>query len=275
MLTNVVLPTDLSPDQDLVMRFATGLVDIGVRRVVCVHVVDAAGLEGPVIDSKVISAQEEMARSIAPLKTAGIDAEGRVLTGDPERELLGVVAGEQFDGLVCGSSGKSTADRLFFGSVSDRLVRDSGLPSLTVRFDLLRVTPEPAELAKRFGRVLLIPTDFSATAARALNLALTLPRKQIGTVRILNVLPNGDGGEAEAETQLKRLVDIAKGRGVTASPVIGHGAPEKAILREVQYSGISGLVIGSRGRTVLQEALMGSVSMTLMRQAPCPVLIVP
>jgi nucleotide-binding universal stress UspA family protein len=274
MLTNVLLPTDLSADQDLVMRFAVGLVDLGVRRVVCAHVVNAAGLEGPVISAKVDEAREAMLRSLAPLRATGVDVDARVLTGDPERELLQLANEGSFDCIVCGSSGKSTADRLFFGSVSDRLVRDSGLPSLTVRFDLLRVTPEPAELAKRFGRVLLIPTDFSATAARALNLALSMPRKQIGTVRILNVVSDG-APEGDVDLQLKRLIDIAKGRGVAASPVIGHGAPEKAILREVQYSGISGVVVGSRGRTVLQEALMGSVSMTLMRQAPCPVLIVP
>lgn len=273
MLTNVLLPTDLSSDQDLVMKFAAGLVDLGVRRVVCAHVVDAAGLEGPVIGATVDAARETMLRSLAPLRAAGVEVDARVLTGDPERELLGIANEGSFDCIVCGSSGKSAADRLFFGSVSDRLVRDSGLPSLTVRFELLRVTENPADLARKFARVLLIPTDFSGTAARALNLALSLPRKVIGTVRIFNVTQ--EGAEAEAESQLKRLVEIAKGRGVAASPVIGHGAPEKAILREVQYSGITGVVVGSRGRTVLQEALMGSVSMTLMRQAPCPVLIVP
>jgi len=273
MLTNVLLPTDLSSDHELVMKFAAGLADIGVRRVVCAHVVDAAGLEGPVISATVDAAREVMQRSLEPLKAAGLEVDSRVLTGDPERELLQLANEGSFDCLVCGSSGKSAADRLFFGSVSDRLVRDSGLPSLTVRFDLLRVTSDPAELARRFARVLLIPTDFSATAARALNLALSFPRKQIGTVRIFNVA--SDGGDGETESQLKRLVDIAKGRGIAASAVIGHGTPEKAILREAQYSGVSGVVVGSRGRTVLQEALMGSVSMTLMRQAPCPVLIVP
>ena len=47
MLTNVLLPTDLSSDHELVMKFAAGLADIGVRRVVCAHVVDTARcLEG-------------------------------------------------------------------------------------------------------------------------------------------------------------------------------------------------------------------------------------
>jgi nucleotide-binding universal stress UspA family protein len=274
MLSTVLLPTDLSASQDLVMRFAAGLPELGVRRVVCCHVVDATGLEGPVIATKVDEARAHLERSTKVLLAAGLEVESRVSTGDPEGELLGCAAEREFDGVVCGSSGKTAADRLFIGSVSERLVRDSGLPSLTVRYDLLHTVDDPAVLARRFARMLLVPTDFSATAARAFNLALSLPRKAIGTVRVLNVLPDGDG-DGESDTQLRKLVEIAKGRGVQALPVIGHGAPEKAILREVQASGITGIVVGSRGRSVLQETLMGSVSMTLMRQASCPVLIVP
>jgi nucleotide-binding universal stress UspA family protein len=275
MLSTVLLPTDLSAPQELVMRFAAGLPDLGVRRVVCCHVVDATGLEGQVIAAKVDAAREHLERATKPLIAAGLEVESRIATGDPERELLNAASSSEIDGLVCGSSGKTTtADRIFMGSVSERLVRDGGVPSLTVRYDLLRTVDDPADLARRFGRVVLVPTDFSATAARALNVALSLPRKSVGMLRIFNVLPNGDG-DGEAEAQLRKLVDIAKGRGLTASPVIGHGAPEKAILREVQESGITGVVVGSRGRSILQEALMGSVSMTLMRQAPCPVLIVP
>lgn len=274
MLNTVLLPTDLSADQEQVVRFASGLGELGVRKVVLAHVVDAAGLEGPVIDSKVAAARTELEKCTAPLRQAGLETELFVTTGDPERELLGVVGSDIYDALVVGSSGKTAADRLFFGSVSDRLVRDCGLPALAVRHDLLRVTEDPAELARHFARMLLVPTDFSGTAARALNTALSFPRKSIGTMRIFTVLADGDA-DATADGQLHKLVEIAKSRGVPATPVIGHGAPERAILREIQYSGISGVVVGSRGRTVLQEALMGSVSMTLMRQAPCPVLIVP
>jgi nucleotide-binding universal stress UspA family protein len=56
---------------------------------------------------------------------------------------------------------------------------------------------------------------------------------------------------------------------------VGHGAPEKAILAEIAESGITGVVIGTRGRSPFQEALLGSVSMTLIRQASVPVLVVP
>ena len=150
-----------------------------------------------------------------------------------------------------------------------------------MRYDLLRAVSDPATLARTFGRMMLVPTDFSGTAARALNIALSLPKKAVGTIRVFHVLSEAkDAGramqqETGAEFQLRNLASIAKERGLSATPVLGHGAPERAILSEIDASGVSGVVIGSRGRTPMQEVLMGSVSMTLMRQAPCPVLIVP
>jgi len=281
MLSTVLLPTDLSTDQDAVIRFCAGLSELGVKRVVVSHVIDATGLEGPVIAARVDAARSQLQRATAPLRDAGLDVELRIPTGDPERELLLIAAEEHVDAVVCGTSGKTAAGRLFVGSVSERLARDGGIPSLTVRYDLLRTAEDEADIARRFGRMLLVPTDFSGTAARALNLALSLPRKSVGSVRIFNVVPGGPDGvrgsakDTDAESRLRTLVGIAKDRGMQASAVVGHGSPERAVLQEVQGSGITGIIVGSRGRSVIQEALMGSVSMTLMRQAPCPVLIVP
>jgi nucleotide-binding universal stress UspA family protein len=257
------------------MRFVAGLPALGVRRVVCCHVVDVTGLESRVIASKVDTARSALQRAAAPLRDAGLEVDLRVPTGDPHRELLMIAAEENVDAIVAGSSGKSATDRLFVGSVSERLARDAGVPSLTLRFDMLRGAEDPADLAKRFARMLLVPTDFSGTAARALNVALSFPKHAVGAMRLFNVLHGGDSAEGEAVAQLKKLAEIAKERGVHATPVIGHGAPEKAILAEIDASGITGVVIGTRGRSTLQEALLGSVSMTLIRQATVPVLVVP
>jgi nucleotide-binding universal stress UspA family protein len=273
MMSTVLVPTDLSAAQEGVIRFCTGLRELGVTKAVCCHVVDTTGLEGSVIAKKVDTARASLARAAEPLRAAGLEVELLVPTGDPERELLTIAKAEHIDAVVSGSSGKNAADRLFVGSVSERLARDGGIPSLTVRYDMLRAAEDPAELARRFGRLVLVPTDFSATAARALNAALSLPKRSVGAVRLLNV--SSGSADAEAEAELRKLVAVAKERGIHATPVIGHGAPEKAILAEIDASGITGVVVGSRGRSMLQEALLGSVSMTLIRQSPVPVLIVP
>jgi nucleotide-binding universal stress UspA family protein len=281
MLRTVLLPIDFSAESDLVMRFCAGLADLGVRRVVACNVVAATGLDGPETEKAIEVARDRMRTATKPLSDAGLDVEVRIPTGDAEHALLALATEGHVDAVVCGSSGKSLEDRLAHGSVSEALASTSGIPALTVRYDLLRTVSDPAALARGFGRLMLVPTDFSGTAARALNVALSVPKRSVGTIRLLHVLAEAKDvakamqQETGAEFQLRNLVAIAKERGLSATPVIGHGTAEKAILNEADASRVSSVVIGSRGRTPYQESIMGSVSMTLMRQAPCPVLIVP
>jgi nucleotide-binding universal stress UspA family protein len=281
MIRTVMLPVDFSHDSSLVLRFCAGLVELGVRRVVACHVVDATGLEGPVIAAKVDEARARMRKFVEPLVDVGLDVEVRVPTGELERELLSLASESHVDAVVVGTSGKNVADQLFVGSVSERLARDSGKPALTVRYVLLHNVEDPATLARNFSRKLLVPTDFSATASHALTVASTLPPRVVGTIRLIHVLPASETAAKAARDEegaafaLRNIASIFKENGLSATPVVGHGTPEKAILAEIDESGMTGVIIGSRGRGPIHQAILGSVSMTLMRQAVCPVMIVP
>lgn len=280
MIRTVLIPADFSADCELLLRFSAGLARLGVTRAVVAHVVDASGLGGPVIAGKVDAAREHMGELVAPLRDAGIDVEVRIPIGEPERELLATAAEAHVDAIVIGTRGASLADAFFAGgSVSERVTLGSRVPVLLARYDLLRTQADPAKLAQDFAHKLLVPTDFSATAGRAFDVATHLPAAAIGTLRIMHVLPDETGEraartEAGAEFQVRNLAAVAKEGGIAAQAVIGHGAPERAIFAEIDESRITGVVVGTRGRTLLAKAVMGSVSMTLVRQAFCPVMIV-
>jgi nucleotide-binding universal stress UspA family protein len=62
---------------------------------------------------------------------------------------------------------------------------------------------------------------------------------------------------------------------VEVSGEILHGDPATAIARRAYEDDIDLLLLGSRGHGPITSAVMGSVSETLMRTAPCPILIVP
>lgn len=280
MIRTVLIPADFTPDSGLLLRFASGLRTLGVSRAVVVHVVDASGLEGPVIAAKVDAARAELAALVAPLREAGLDVEVRIPTGEPERELLALAAEACVDAIVIGTRGQSVRDAFFAGgSVSERVALGADVPVMLVRYPLLRNVADPAKLAAGFAHKLLVPTDFSATAQRAFDAAVHLPAAAISMLRIMFVLPDETGEraqrtEAGAEFQLRNLAGVAKESGIAAQAVIGRGAPEKAILAEIDESRITGVVVGTRGRTLFAKAVLGSVSMTLVRQASCPVMIV-
>jgi len=281
VIRSVLLPADFTDESQLIIRFAAGLGSLGVRRVVVGHVIDASGMEGPVIAAEMDRAREAVRAASGPLADAGLDVEVRIAAGaDPSEGILGLAADADVDAIVCGSHGKGTMERLIAGSVSEEVLANADIPSLMVRFGLLRTVADPADLVRSFGRTLVLTTDFSAASTRALMSVLELPRGSVGTLYIVHALEPSLSGEqltkAEtgAEFQLRNMADMAAQKGIAARPVVRQGEPGRVALREIDERRATGVVAGTRGRGPLTEALLGSVSLTLVRQASCPVLIV-
>ncbi|MDY0087937.1 MAG: universal stress protein [Coriobacteriia bacterium] len=281
MIRSVLVPADFSDESALIHRFAAGLGTLGVRRVVLGHVVDAGGKEGPVIAAEMDEARDSVRASADSLTRAGLDTEVRIAAdANPSDGILGLAAEAHVDAIVCGSHGKSPAEALAAGSVSEDVLVNSDVPMLMVRFELLRNVAEPAQLVRSFGRILVLATDFSAAAMRALMTVLDLPAGSVGTMFLVHALdPSLDGerlqrAQTGAEFQLDNMVDMAAQKGISARSVLRQGEPSRVILSEVDERRASGVVAGTRGRGPLTGALLGSVSLTLLRQASCPVMIV-
>lgn len=281
MIRSVLIPADLSPEFESIVRFSTGLPALGVRHAVLGHVVDASGMEGPVIAAEVDKARQEIHTASGALASAGLHVEVRIATGgDPSEGLLGLAADAGVDAIVCGSHGKGTMERLISGSVSEEVISNADIPALMVRFGLLSTAEDPSDLIRAFGRTLVLTTDFSAASTRALMAVLELPPRSVSTLYLVHALDPSLSGEqlkkAEtgAEFQLRNMADMAAQKGITARPVVRQGEPARVALREIDERRATGVVAGTRGRGPLTEALLGSVSLTLVRQASCPVLIV-
>lgn len=281
MLTTVLVPVDLSDESLDVLACAAGASALGVRSIVLAHVVESSGMEGPVIAGKVDGARARLQQFAASLMESGYDVELRVVSGDTFDAVTALAAESRVDAILCGAHAKGIVFQLVEASVSERLVRDASVPLLVMRFDLLRSKDDPAQLLERFGDVVVLPTDFSLPASRALMHVLEMPRGSIKTLYLLHVLDPGLSGEQirrheeGAEFHLKALAAMAEQQGIPASVVIRRGDPAHEVLAELDEQRATGVITGTRGLNAVQEALMGSVSMTLLRQASCPVLIVP
>ena len=280
-MRTVLLPVDFSDDNHLILAFAKGLPALGVRHVILGHVVEVSGLEGPLIARKVDEAREQLRQDAAVLEAAGLSVEVQVVTGDPVEELGALATETHVDAAVYGSHAKSVAGQLFVGSVSDRLMREATIPHLVVRFDLLRTLEDPASLLRHFGEKLVLATDFSLSAAHAFSQAIDLPAGAVKHLTLLHAVDpalTGDKlrkAEEGTEFHLKNLQAMCTQKKIPSSVSIRRDAPVHAVLDEIDERRVTGVVVGTRGRNAVQEVLMGSVSMTLMRQASCPVLIVP
>ena len=140
-------------------------------------------------------------------------------------------------------------------------------------------------------KLILVPTDFSAPAARALRYAVALGSRFDAHLLVVYADPFvppvdftiGAAGvfdiarEDLIEAAREQLQTFAETNISTAMPYdlrVVVGTPTDAIVAQVRESGANLIVMGTHGRTGLRHLLFGSVTEAVMRVAPVPVLAV-
>jgi nucleotide-binding universal stress UspA family protein len=81
--------------------------------------------------------------------------------------------------------------------------------------------------------------------------------------------------QTEGDDVVRHAVEHLTAAGVTgAEPLVAFGDAATALCALASEFGAAAIVIGSRGRSGLKRAVLGSVSDHVVRNAPCPVVIV-
>lgn len=142
-------------------------------------------------------------------------------------------------------------------------------------------------------RSILLPTDFSECARRAVPYAAQLARltgarvlclhvvepvvPAVGWTPIAEPLPVADVGaqlEDSAARELPRFARCEEFGGLDVEDVITRGEAASEIVRVAAERGSDLIVISSHGRTGLGRIIFGSTAESVVRHAPCPVLVV-
>jgi nucleotide-binding universal stress UspA family protein len=66
-----------------------------------------------------------------------------------------------------------------------------------------------------------------------------------------------------------------RGDGIDAQAVLVKGDAAKLIVQKAEDLGVEMIILGSHGHGLLHKALLGSVSESVIRHAPCNIMIVP
>jgi nucleotide-binding universal stress UspA family protein len=133
---------------------------------------------------------------------------------------------------------------------------------------------------------ILVPTDMSPLANRATRYAHGLALKCDAELHVLHVVRDGSElagnitatlvpGTEEDEGGRWLAAVLGEPGGVRRMEVLRIGTDIPATVAEyARKHAVDLIVMGSHGRTGLRHLLLGSVAETLMRTAPCPVLVV-
>ena len=139
MYSDILVPTDGSDASAAALDHALSLASQYDARVHGLYVVDWEPY-GLVEEGKSIvvdNLHDEGAAAVASVEEAAerADVDGRtsVVEGDVHRHIIDYADDEGIDLIVMGTHGRRGLDRLILGSVTERVVRSSPVPVLTVR----------------------------------------------------------------------------------------------------------------------------------------------
>ena len=143
---------------------------------------------------------------------------------------------------------------------------------------------------------ILVPTDGSKVAQKAVDHAVDLATKYDATLHALYVVDTdavdiglgteqverikaGKFGEMEelqerARKATNRVVEAAEQAGIDHTEEIRAGQPHKVIADYAEDNDIDLVVMGSAGRSGVKRALLGSVTERTLRSTHVPVLVV-
>lgn len=155
---------------------------------------------------------------------------------------------------------------LALGSVSSAVLARSGLPVLLTRHDMPPVV--------RYDRVVLC-TDGSADAARALDVAAELARRSGATLWVVEAVePDVVPPDVVESAAVEALAASVAGRVRSVAYDVVHG-PAGSALVEFAGTGTTLLVMGTYGRSAARRLLTGSVTRHVVRHGSVPVAVVP
>lgn len=301
MYDEILLPTDGSAHSTAAAEHALALArafdaTVHVLGVADVNraagLFDAGGVDEAFVERVERDAEDAIERTTS-LAGAADRLETAVVRGDPGEVIVDYIDEHGLDAVVMGTHGRRGIRRFIAGSVTEHVVRVAEVPIFTVR------RPEDADESDRstgtagdlptYERV-LVPTDGSDTADRAVDHALGIAAAFDGELHALSVVdvstvasssdivPSDTVIESltdRGERAVASVADRADERGVESVTEVVQGFPGSTILRYVREEEMDIVVMGTHGRTGLGRALLGSTAERIVRRSPVPVCTVP
>ena len=286
MFDDVLVPTDGSDCANAAIGYAEDLAERYDATVHVLSVVDSRVLENAphyesVREEHVDVVEDVAADVVDDLADTGCDVEAAVRTAVPHTAILRYVREEDVDLVAMGTHGRTGVDRYLLGSVTEKVVRLSDVPVLTVPGSADGSVTYPYE-------EVLVPTDGSDGATAAVAPALDIASTYDARLHALSVVDTAAMGfdvrsatvmeslEAAARTAVDAVETQAEAASVqSVETAIVQDTPFRGISSYVDEHGVDLVVMGTRGHTGLERYLLGSVTEKTVRTSDVPVLTVP
>lgn len=273
MYDSILFPTDGSDTAMSVLDYA---IDVAAEHGATLHVLYVIETDGVVAsrdaDRVAQAGKRVVAQAAERVTERGVAVRTSVERGAPP-DVIAELA-ETVALVVMGTHGRRDVDRALLGSVTEAVLAQSPTPVVVVNPAADRVVRYPS-------RRLLVPTDGTPAAERALDEAVDIAAATGSQLHVLHVVETAALGPSQFPESLVEaadaLVEQAAARAeATVDDVVTHvrrGHPHREIRRYVDEAHIDLLALGTGGPAAFHRYTLGGVSSKLLRTAPVPVLV--
>jgi nucleotide-binding universal stress UspA family protein len=275
----ILVPVDGSPEASAALPYAAALATPGTEIVLLTVVPSATAAD---------AARAGLETAAQRLRVAGQTVRTEVATGNPARRIVDIAAELRAEMIVMASHGRGAIGRLIYGSVADRVGRESPVPVMVVRTKQL--APGPVGISR-----LVVPLDGSSRAESALPVATAISQRLGTPVSLVRVVDPADAmppavgvdeaipfeiydeAEKELEQEARRYLEMMaqklREQGLPMTTSVLVGSPASSIEEATHFGDV--LVLSSHERTGVMRWLLGSLAEKLAREDESPVILVP
>jgi nucleotide-binding universal stress UspA family protein len=275
----VVCGVDFSDDSRRALRWAAFMARHLAQPLVVVHAVEpllaAAAQVHYGADALPATVQPELDAFIAGAIDAGLAVRTTLTTGEPASTINGTALAEGASVIVVGTQGLGQAGRLWFGSTTMRLLRDSTIPVLAIPPGAAARSEAPLRISS-----IVVGTDFGAASRAAIDAGTELGQLFGVPVTGLHAVPAIAAParwNAVVAGAVDSAVDEARARMAATVPAswtseVRSGDPAR-VLVDAASGNDALIVVGLGGLAAGQRP--GTTAYRVLCDADAPVLAVP
>lgn len=290
--SRILVATDLSDSADEAVRQAHAIARASGGKLIACHVLPEALRYQPLFPERageamkdITVAQGSMGDAVAT-RLAEVTGQSRsefevvVGSGPAGARIVSEAEAHGADLVVVGSRGATGVERFLLGSVAERVVRYAHVPVLVARRSpatdrIVAGTDfsDPSREALAVAKVLAAWWSCQVTLVHAIDVAapavvslamplgaswVPVPPQEMEAIR--------EGARAMLDDELARA-------GMTGTSRVVEARPHAAVVDAARELDARVVVVGTRGRTGLARLTLGSVAESVVRHAPCSVLV--
>lgn len=294
MFQKVLVPLDGSKLAEGILPFVSQLARGLSSSLVLLSVIDLEatdipkrqreGLEKDRLEREVKRPLQEVADRLG---AEGITAESVVSFGRPAEQILQIAQREECDLIAMSTHGRTALGRGILGSVTDRVIHSSPVPTLAIASNRAReYQREDTTLSK-----IIVPLDGSGLSESVLPYVKELARSLSLEIMLVRVIDTGgpyagllddarfvgvdEEIEAEVKGYLKEVCEGLLSDGLKAQWQVLTGTPATAIVDIAKETPQDMVALTTHGNSGLTRWFLGSVADKLVRASGDPVLVVP